>query len=280
MELSRVWHIFESWFVGHGWKLLIIAIVASLVRRFGMLVIQQIIHRSIDNSGRIESKRDKKLRANTIIGLINSVFKVMTFIIIGLLVLSELNVLRVVMPLLAGAGVVSLLFGFGIQTFVKDFISGIFIVAENQYRVGDVVLLTTSVGGEVEGMVTQVSLRTTVLRDNDGAIHFVPNGNVARAANLTLDYAKVSIKIQVPIESNLTKLEEEVNTIGASMKQDHDLTKKLIEPPHLHGVTQVSPEGATIEIRAKTTPAAQWQISNELHRQLAGLMASYAHKKK
>src|SRR5690606_32963329 len=141
------------------------------------------------------------------------------------------------------------------------------------YRVGDVVLLTTSVGGNVEGMVTQVSLRTTVLRDSDGAIHFVPNGNVARAANLTLDYAKISIEIQVPIGSNLTKLEEEINAIGVSMKQDHDLTKKLIEAPYFHGVTQVNAEETTIEIRAKTTPAAQWQISNELHRLLATLMA-------
>jgi small-conductance mechanosensitive channel len=111
-------------------------------------------------------------------------------------VLRELNALQALAPFLAGAGIVSVIIGLGAQTFIRDFVSGLFIVGENQYRVGDVVEIGGGIGiGTIEGTVTRISTRTTTLRDADGALHVIPNGGIMRAANKTLDSAKVNIEV-------------------------------------------------------------------------------------
>jgi small conductance mechanosensitive channel len=273
MELETIAQSLQSWFSDHGWRILLILAISSIIRRFGVVLLGRVIDHSIESSDRFENKRDRTLRADTLIGLVDSVLKVTTYLVVGVLILSELNVLKVVAPLLAGAGVLSLLLGFGIQTFVKDFISGIFIVAENQYRVGDVVSVSTSIGGGVEGTVTRITLRTTVLRDNDGAIHFIPNGNIARAANQTLDYAKVNIEIELPITTNLDKLEREISDLGLRMSKEDLWHKSLIQAPFYHGVHTFNTETITIEVRAKTIPAEQWRVSSELQKRLAALVS-------
>jgi small-conductance mechanosensitive channel len=175
-----------------------------------------------------------------------------------------------------------LLLGFGIQTFVKDFISGIFIVSENQYRVGDVVSVATSVGGAVEGTVLRITLRTTVLRDGDGAIHFIPNGNISRAANRTLDYAKITIALDIPLEADLDRIEHEINDLGLAMSREKLWHQSLSQAPHYYGVQKFDKDTMTIEVRAKTIPAEQWRVSSELQKRLAKLLRndkSFIHKK-
>lgn len=273
MEFETILRTMQSWFFDHGWRILLIFIIASIIRRFGVAFLSRIIGHSIETSERFENKRDRTLRADTLISLIDSVLKVATYFIVGILILSELNVLKLVAPLLAGAGVLSLLLGFGIQTFVKDFISGVFIVSENQYRVGDVVSVTTSIGGDVVGTVIRITLRTTVLRDNDGAIHFIPNGNIARAANQTLDYAKVNIEVSLPSNANLDKAEREISQLGIQMSKEDLWHKSLIQAPFYHGVQKFDSDTITVEVRAKTIPAEQWRVSSELQKRLAGLIA-------
>lgn len=274
MNFESFWVNLQAWFFDHGWRILLIMVTASLVRRFGMIFLGRLIHHSIDSSERFENKRDRKLRADTVLSLIGSVFKIANFIIIGLLILGELNVLRLVAPLLAGAGVLSLLLGFGIQTFVKDFISGIFIVAENQYRVGDVVSIIGTVGTPLEGLVVRITLRTTVIRDNEGSIHFIPNGNIARAANQTLDYAKVNIELRLPINADFEAAEAGINHLGLVMQKEPVWHRNLLQAPYFHGVQAFEDESVIIEVRAKTLPAEQWRISSELHKRLAQLLSS------
>lgn len=275
MELETIVKALQSWFLDHGWRILLILVVSSLIRRFGIAFLGRFINHSIETSERFENKRDRKLRADTLVSLADSLLKVTTYIIVGLLILSELNVLKLVAPLLAGAGVLSLLIGFGIQTFVKDFISGVFIVSENQYRVGDVVSVTTSIGGSVEGTVIRITLRTTVLRDNDGAIHFIPNGNIARAANQTLDYAKVNVEIALPIGADLDKAEKEISALGITMSKEDLWHRSLIQAPFYHGVQKFDKDLITIEVRAKTIPAEQWRVSSELQKRLAALVSTH-----
>jgi moderate conductance mechanosensitive channel len=281
MELESVFQALKSWFFDHGWRILLIMLLASVIRRFGMLFLSRIIDHSIETSERFEHKRDRKLRADTLISLIGSILKITSWIIIGLLILSELNVLKIVAPLLAGAGVLSLLLGFGIQTFVKDFISGIFIVAENQYRVGDVVAIEAT-GGSVTGTVIRITLRTTVLRDDDGAIHFIPNGNISRAANQTLDYAKVNIEVTLPHGADFDKAEKSINDLGLKMHHEDVWHHTIIQAPYYHGVQTLDKENVTIEVRAKTIPAEQWRVSSELQERIAKLLSEedYFERKK
>lgn len=276
MQIHSFLEASKDWFFSHGWHILLIMIIASVIRRFGILFLNRAITHSIENSERIENKRDRTLRAQTLLSLIDSILKITMYVIVGLLILSELNVLKLVAPLLAGAGVLSLLLGFGIQTFVKDFISGIFIVAENQYRVGDVISAVTAVGGSVEGTVIRITLRTTILRDNDGAIHFIPNGNITRAANQTLDYAKVNIELSLPIGADLTKAEHEIGSLGLTMSKEEPWHKGLIQAPYYHGVQRIEDDKVIVEVRAKTSPTEQWRVASELQKRLAGLLSSHS----
>lgn len=238
-----------------------------------MVLVNRIVDHSIETSERFENKRDRKLRADTLSSMIGSIFNVASWIIIGLLILSELNVLKIVAPLIAGAGVLSLLLGFGIQTFVKDFISGMFIVAENQYRVGDVVSVMSTGSGEVTGTVIRITLRTTVLRDNDGSIHFVPNGNITRSANQTLDFAKVNVEVTLPLGADFDKAEKSINQLGLAMHHEDTWHHTIIQAPYYHGVQSFDKDHVVIEVRAKTIPAEQWRVSSELQERLAKLIS-------
>ncbi len=272
MDQTVWWEVIQSWLANHGWTILITLIVAYVVHRFGKMFISRAIHHGIDSSSRFETKRDRDLRAQTLVGLFSSILRIGVWVVTAFIIFSELNLLIYLAPFIAGAGVLSLLLSFGIQTFVKDFISGIFIVAENQYRVGDVVTATTLVGGSVEGTVTRITMRTTVLRDNDGAIHFIPNGNIARAANQTLDYSKINIELNLPLSIDFTTAERSINQLGRVMSQEEAWQRSIIQAPYYHGVQSLDGEQVIIEIRAKTTPTDQWRVSSELRQRLAKLL--------
>jgi len=281
------WAQVNSWISSQGFKIAIILIIASLFRRFGMVILHKIISQSINHSERFENERDRKLRTATLVSLIGSILKIIVWAVATLLILGELGILKLLAPMLAGAlavgGVLSLMIGFGIQTFVKDFISGIFIVSENQYRVGDVVSLTASAGGAIEGAVTQITLRTTIIRDNDGTIHFVPNGNITRAANLTLDYAKVNLEVNVPSNVDFNSLKKAVDVMGQELQNDESWHKYLIQAPYYHGVQKFTQDHVVIEVRAKTVPAEQWRVASEIQERLVILLSknkNFAESKK
>ncbi len=283
MSLEAALAATHSWFFDHGWRIILIILASGIINRFGLMFFSRIINRSIETSERFENARDRKLRADTLTSLIGSVLRVVTYTAVGILVLSELGAFTYFAPLLSSAVAISLVLGFGIQAFVKDFISGIFIVADNQYRVGDFVSIHMSVGGTVEGAVVRITLRTTVLRDNDGAIHFIPNGNIARAANQTLDYAKVNVEVTLPIGANFDKAESEINSLGLTMSKEELWHHTLLQAPYFHGVQTFDNDHVTVEVRAKTIPAEQWRVSSELQKRLANLISVndyYETKKK
>ena len=200
--MDLAWAATRSWFLDHGWVIVLIIIGGYIVREFGLMLISNVINRGITSSDRFETERDRKLRASTLISLIDSIFKIVMWLIIILLVFRELGILKALTPLFAGAGIASIIIGLGTQAFIRDFISGLFIVAENQYRVGDVVEIGGGVGiGIVEGTITRISMRTTTIRDADGAIHVIPNGGIMRAANKTLASAKVNIEVKLPLDA-------------------------------------------------------------------------------
>lgn len=273
MNFDTAWAATQSWFFDHGWKILLTIVVALLFRHFGMMFISKITTRSVEKSSRLENSRDKKLRINTLNSLFGSIISIITALIISVLILSELGVFKFLAPLFSSAVAVSLVIGFGIQTFVKDYVCGIFIVVENQYRVGDVVHIYGNSGGDFEGTVISISLRTTEIRDNDGTIHFIPNGNIARAANQTLDYAKVNVEIELPIDADLDKAEKAVGALGLSMSKEEIWQRMLIQAPYFHSIQIIEKESIKIEVRAKTIPAEQWRVSSELQKRLARLVS-------
>lgn len=165
--------------------------------------------------------------------------------------------------LIAGAGLIGVALGFGAQSLIKDFVSGIFIIIENQFRVGDVV----EIGG-VSGTVQDVTIRTTILRDMSGNIHHVPNGIIAITTNKSMGFSKLNELIVVAPDTNIQKLEEVIEKVGKKLQQNPKLQKKIIVPPHMAGINGYATNGITIRIGAKTNAGSQWDIRSELYKLL------------
>lgn len=275
MTSDSIFQSLQQWMLDHGWRIALILLITMIIRRFGVELLSRLVDHSAEASGRFETERDRKLRVDTVKGILRSGVNVVTGAAAGILILSELGVFAYFAPLFSSAVVVSLVLSFGVQTFVKDYASGLFIVTENQYRVGDVVHLYLSSGGDFEGTVLKVMLRTTVIRDSDGAVHFVPNGNIARTANQTLDFAKVNIELSLPLAADFKKAEKAINDLGLAMSKEELWQPLLIQAPYYHGVQKLEAENAIIEVRAKTLPAEQWRVSSEIQQQLASLLSSH-----
>ncbi len=165
--------------------------------------------------------------------------------------------------LLAGAGIVGLAVGFGAQSLVKDVISGLFVLVENQYAKGDVV----NIAG-IGGLVEDVNLRRTILRDLDGTVHSIPNGEVSVASNLTRSWSRVNIMIGVSYGEDLDHVFAVINRVGEEMAKDTEWAKDIIEAPKALGVEGFGDSGVDIRILGDTQPIRQWDVMRELRRRL------------
>nr|ALG03696.1 MscS mechanosensitive ion channel [uncultured bacterium] len=170
-------------------------------------------------------------------------------------------------PLIAGAGLAGVTLGFGSQWLIRDLISGIFIILENQFRVGDVVSLNTG-SGIVTGTVEEISLRTSLLRDLDGQLHHVPNGSIVVATNLSKSFAGVNLDLNVAYDTNIEKLIKIVNEVGVSLRADKAWEDKIIETPSFLRINAFGENAITIKITGKTEPLEQWAVTGELRKRL------------
>jgi len=199
-----------------------------------------------------------KQRAETVTTVLSSVVSIVVWSVVALLVLDQLGLSLA--PLLAGAGVVGIMLAFGAQTIVADFLSGLFMLVEDQFGVGDVVDL-----GEVTGTVEDVTLRVTTLRDVNGAVWHVPNSEVRRVVNKSQLWSRAVVDVDVAYDTDLRKAEGVIQRVADKLWQDHDFDGgDIIDPPEVWGVEQLGADGVTIRLVVKTDPAEQWAIAREL----------------
>ncbi|MGH7557733.1 MAG: mechanosensitive ion channel family protein [Gemmatimonadota bacterium] len=166
-------------------------------------------------------------------------------------------------PLLATAGVASLAIGFGAQTLVKDVISGFFILLEDQYAIGDVI----ETAG-VDGVVEEVNLRTTVLRDLHGSVHVVPNGEIRVLSNKTKGWSRAVLEIGVGYGEDPDRVIAVLEAIADEIYEDPVFGTLLMEPPTVPGVEAFGDSAVTIRMMAKTLPLKQWDVARELRRRI------------
>ncbi|HEX9594687.1 MAG TPA: mechanosensitive ion channel family protein [Candidatus Saccharimonadales bacterium] len=250
----------SDWIATTGLKVLAIVVVAGLLEKFLQSIVSGIVRSSIDRE-RYSSEREERLRERTIISLVTAVARIAVIGIALLIVLSELGV--EIGPLLAGAGVAGFALGFGAQNLIKDFIAGIFIVMENQYRVGDIIKVK-GVGGRVVKLTTRI----TVLRDLDGNVHYIPNGSIEQATNLTMEYAKINMDINVSYESDLDKVKDVVNKVGLELSKDAEWKDYITDAPYFARVSALGDSAVIIKILGKVLPAKQWAVEGELRKRL------------
>ena len=168
-----------------------------------------------------------------------------------------------VAPLLAGAGIVGLAFGFGGQYLIRDLINGLFILIEGQYRINDVVKIN-----EYGGLVEDINLRITTLRDLAGRVIIIPNGEVKTVVNFTREYAQALLDIGVAYKENVDKVMDVIKAIGKEMQEDAYFGRLILGELEMLGVDDFGDSQVTIKFRIKTLPIKQWEVSREFRRRL------------
>jgi small-conductance mechanosensitive channel len=200
-------------------------------------------------------------RARTLVSLLRSVGIVVIAVIVIFMVLGALGL--ELGPLLAGAGVVGLAISFGAQSLVKDIISGLFILFENQFGVGDIIRIE-SVGGVVERM----TLRVVVLRDIQGVVHIIPNGEIKRVSNLTRSFSRAVFEVGVAYREDADRVMEVMREVGREMWEDPEWRPLLTEEITVPGIESFGDSSVNIRIMATTVPLKQWDVAREMRRRL------------
>ncbi len=254
------WATVVSWLIEHGIRILIILVVGIVLwfalRKFLPLLIGRTMV-----TIRGESKEGIKKRRETLIGVLTGVGRIFIAIVVILMVLSEVNI--PVAPILAGFGIAGIAIGFGAQYLIRDVIAGIFIIAENQYRVGDVARIA-----DVTGLVEEVHLRKTVLRDLDGIVHHVPNGEIRIASNYTRHFARVNLNVSVSYGTDLDHAISVINRVGQELAADEQWRKVIKTAPQVLRVNDLGDSGIEVKILGDVKPIEQWAVMGELRLRL------------
>lgn len=245
----------------HTFNLAIILIIAYLLRRFAMLFVRRVVRRAIKPDS-FKTEMDEKQREDTLVATVGAGIRVTIWILTILLLLAEIGI--DIAPLLAGAGIAGVALGFGAQSMVKDFLAGVFILMENQYRVGDVIEINQTVSGLVE----VVTLRATVLRDLDGMVHHIPNGEIKIATNMTMEYANVNLDLGVGYDTDIDELKKVINKVGESLATDPEWAEKIFEAPKFLRIDNFADSSIIVKIIGMTAPMQQWAVTGELRGRL------------
>lgn len=250
----------SSWLISHGIKIGIIIFVAWATLRFSSVVIHRLITKILaaDNSLTEEARQKRK---NTLTRIFISGANVVICILAGLIILDEAGF--AIGPLLAAAGIAGVALGFGGQYLIRDLISGLFIIIENQYRIHDVVCFDGTCG-----TVEDISLRMTTLRDLDGVVHHVPHGEIKKVSNFTKLFARVNLNLGIAYSANLEQVISVVNTVGNELAADPKWKESVITPPQFLRVDDFADSAVIIKILGDTKPTKQWEVAGELRRRI------------
>jgi moderate conductance mechanosensitive channel len=272
---SKAFALVADWVLNRPLSILVIVVGAFVVTRLIRRGVAHLRDRLTDEvrskalerarqgrAGRLLLDQEVDARASarteTITGVLTSTATITVWIIAGLLIMGEIGISLA--PLLAGAGIAGFAIGFGAQSIVRDFLSGFFMLAEDQYGVGDVVDL-----GDVAGTVERVSLRTTVLRDVDGVVWHIPNGEVARVGNKSQLWSRAVLDIEVAYDTDLRFAQGVLQRVADEVWRDPDFKDgDIIAPPEVWGVESLGADGIALRLVVKTDPAEQWVVAREL----------------
>jgi small conductance mechanosensitive channel len=249
------------WLRTSGARILVILVGSLLLIRLLRAVSDRIPRLMPAEPGLTITEGEK--RARTAASLVRTGGATLVLLIAALMVFREFGM--DITPLLAGAGVAGLAIGFGAQSLIKDVIAGFFILMEDQYHVGDVIQ-----AAGVSGQVERITLRMTIVRDLNGAVHFIPNGEIKVASNLTKEWSRAVLEVGVSYEEDIDHVFTVLDQIGRSLADDETFGKLVLEPPQVLGIEALADSQVTIRILAKTLPLKQWEVARELRRRIKG----------
>lgn len=247
------------WLTRSGARLLLLLLLALAATRFAGSVIRRAELEIAEGADAGADERRK--RAQTVGATAQRFFSILIWTAAVLMALRELDI--DITPLLTGAGIIGLAVGFGAQTLVKDIISGLFLIAEDQVRIGDVVQIN-GIGGTVE----EINLRTIVLRDLEGVVHTITNGEINTLANKSKDFSYYVIDIGVGYDDDTDHIVEVVRATARELLEDPGFAAFILEPLEVLGVDAFKASEVTLRFRIKTLPLKQWDVGRELRRRI------------
>jgi len=262
-----------DWLIGTPLTIAVILLVAWILARLArrqirraiagvILVDRDTAARALNKVGvsspvvAVEDPR-RTARAQSIAVVVSSTASVGIWVVAVLLVVGELGI--DLAPLIAGAGIAGVAIGFGAQSLVKDCLSGLFMLIEDQYGIGDSVDL-----GVATGAVERISLRTTVLRGQDGTVWHVPNGEIRRVGNRSKVWSVAVLDILVAYDADLPATKHVVAEVARQVCESEDYAGDVLAAPELLGVESVSPDGVTLRLLVKTNPGMQYRLQRAL----------------
>lgn len=241
-------------------KIAVVVVIALVAYRVVRVLINRLVEREIDESDPLV-KRLREQRSRTLASLLGNVAAITIFIVVVLTILDTL--LDNIAPILASFGILGLAFSFGAQSLVKDIISGTFMLIEGQFGIGDVVRVS-----DVSGMVEKITLRTTVLRDVEGVVHIIPNGEITRVSNLTKAWSRAVLHIGVAYKEDVDHVMDVLRDLLREFHADPEWGALLLEEPQVPGVEDFADSAVIIRVLAKTLPLKQWDVARELRRRI------------
>ena len=252
--------LLSPWILSHGIKIILIVGGTYFLNRFLNHAIEKIVRTAVV-SDKYLSKEAEEKREDTLIRIFKWSGKIIILFVAILMILQEIEI--PIAPILAGAGIIGIAVGFGGQYLIKDIISGFFFILENQYRVGDVVNFNGT-----DGLVEDISLRMTTLRDLDGTVHHIPHGEITKVANLSKDFARINLNIGIAYAANLDQVIKIVNEVGDKLSQDPKWKEFIIKSPQFLRVEDFADSSVVIKILGETQPLKQWEVTGELRKRV------------
>jgi small conductance mechanosensitive channel len=248
-----------AWLITSGIKVFGILIALLILSQMSKWIVKW-LEKFVREKDPLQAAEAMK-RAHTLGNILRHALLIVICFIALLMILGEIGIQ--LGPLLATAGIGALAIGFGAQSLVKDVISGFFIILENQYRIGDVI----EVAG-VSGLVESVSLRSTVLRDLEGKVHTIPNGEIKVVSNLSKEWARSVLDVAIPYSEDVDQVMELLKQIGKELVQEEPWKSAILEPLQVFGVERFEESELVIRVVVKTVPLKQWDVGRELRRRI------------
>lgn len=250
-----------GWVLGRAAHIALLLILCSAARSTLRTVVPRIIKTAVLKSAETGDGDELAKRYRTLSGVTVKTGEASMWIVFAFITLSLIGI--PIAPILAGVSVAGIAIGFGAQTIVKDVLAGLFILLENQYAKGDVVKLAG-----VAGYVEDVNLRRTVLRDMDGAVHTIPNGEVRVASNLTRDWSRVNFNVHFAYGEDVDRVFAVINRVGEEIAADPVFGPSIVEAPKALRVDALGDSGIAVKVIGVTKPMKQWEVAGELRKRL------------
>ncbi len=253
----------KTWVINELPGLLIIVVLFFIAFRIVKFLFRKLkkklIHKAEKNS-EIDSDESIK-RINTLTSISHGTIRIILYVMFIMMILPKFGVN--IAPVLASAGIIGLAIGFGAQELVRDYISGFFIILENQIRTSDVAIINGT-----GGLVESINLRTVVLRDFSGTVHIFQNGKISSLANMTKEWSAMVFDIGVAYKEDIQKVMHIMQQVGEELKNDEEFKDIIIEPIEVFGLNDFGDSALVIKARLKTKPIQQWTVGREYRKRL------------